>query len=158
MAENFRVSFAIRPVIGSFAGFAAFVGIGAAQYVATGLNLGTVVGIDGNPARAIAPVSAWAPGLSVGLIAALLYTARSIWWDPLASRLSSAVIVVILLTIGNVIFGDYFGTFGTLSWPMSVALSAAQSMGTYAFVGVVVASSLVPARVRRDRGVESNVA
>jgi glucan phosphoethanolaminetransferase (alkaline phosphatase superfamily) len=123
MAKNFRVSFAIRLVIGSFSGFAAFAGIGAAQYVATGLNLGAVIGINGNPARAIAPVSPWAPGLSVGLIAALLYTVRSIWWDSLASRLSSAVVVVVLLTIGNVMFGDYYGTFGTLGWPMSVALS-----------------------------------
>jgi uncharacterized membrane protein len=103
-------------------------------------------------------VSAWVPGLSVGLIAALLYTARSIWWDSLASRLSSAVVVVVLLTIGNVMFGDYYGTFGTLGWPISVALSAAQSMGTYAFVGVAIASSFVPARVRRDHGVESNAA
>lgn len=138
-------------------GFVVFAGIGAAQYVATSLGMGMVLGIEGKVDHVTIPEAAWGPGIAAGLIAALLYLARSLWWDPLAGRVAAAVVVVVLLVIGSVMFDDfYYRTFGALGWAKSSALSAAQSMGTYAFVGVVIASSFATARVRRDRGVKSN--
>ena len=150
---------AIHLAVGALVGFVVFAGIGATQYVATSLGMGMVLDIEGNVGHVMIPEAAWGPGIAAGLIAFLLYLARSLWWDSLVGRVSAAVVVVVLLVIGNVMFDDfYYRTFGAQGWAKSSALNAAQSMGTYAFVGVVIASTFVTARRRRRHGVKSNAA
>ncbi len=63
---------------GLLAGVIISLGIGIATLVATGLNLGVILGIDGTALAATNPMRAFVPGLLVAIAAALLFSSQRV--------------------------------------------------------------------------------
>jgi hypothetical protein len=136
--------------VGAAAGAVAFAAAAAGQLVITELAAG-IVGGAGGVTILPAPQSAWPPGLVVLAVAGLLLLSRDLWWSPRGARVAAAVAVAGLTVVGVVLFYPAYAVeAGTGALWRDVLVSGAQSTASYAFVGVVAASLLVPRRSRRE--------
>lgn len=126
---------------GAVAGLVVAVGLGVAMLVSTGLNLGLVLGIDGVARSVTSSLPAIVPGLLVTAVAALLYASRDIWWVPRVGRVTAALIVLLVILVGSLQFDDfYLRNIGVVPWWDIVAIASSQSILSYAFLGIVIAS------------------
>lgn len=137
---------------GVVAGIIVAIGFGTATLVGAALNGGMVLGVDGLARPVVSSAPALAPGAFVAVTAALLYAARELWWAPLLGRMAAGVIVFVVIVAGNLQFDhEYFRSIGVLPWWEMVVRAASQSMLSYAFLGVVIASLATVALSARAR-------
>ena len=125
-------------------------GFGIAILIATGLNMGLVLGIDGRAQSVSSSAPAVVPALVVCAAAALLFASQEIWWAPVAGRITAGAITVAVIVVGSLQYDEqYYRNIGVVPWWEIVVIASSQSMLSYAFVGMVIATLVIKAGARR---------
>jgi hypothetical protein len=140
----------LSALLGTMTGLIVSAGFGITTMVATGLNMGTRIALDGTVQAVFEPLAAYPVGVVAIAFAAFLYLARELWWASLVAR-SCAVLVGVLTTVaGSVLFSPtYLSEIGRHPWYLAIPVSASQTMALYAFVGIGVASVISSLAGRR---------
>lgn len=136
---------------GILAGFVVTAAIGVTQYIAIGYTMGVRIGIDGSVQAVSNPGAPWLVGCAIAATAGLLFVARGEWWTPRLGRAIALAIVGATTGLGIAVFNvEYMMNFGLNPWWLVIPVEMSRSVASYAFLGLGVATLLLPHDYSRD--------
>ena len=122
-------------------GVVVFAALAMTQLIATGLQAGVLVGVDGSPLQVIEP----SPVIVVGGVVAVLAAAATLLLPaiPAATPAAAAIVIAGLTAWGTSRFSwEYPLATGERPWWDNLLVSGSQSLATYLVIGLAIGAAV----------------